>query len=161
ELAGHTLDDPYRRLWTPTERRPIGVVFQDYRLFPHLSALDNVAFGPRNLGAPRQLARERARAWLGRVGLAAQADRKPRQLSGGQAPRGALPRALPALPALLLLDEPLAALDASTRLDTRATLRNHLADYRGATLIVTHDPLDALVLADRLVIVENGRVVQE
>jgi molybdate transport system ATP-binding protein len=160
-LAGRVLDRPGSRQWTPPERRSIGVVFQDYLLFPHLSALDNVAFGPRRHGSDRRAARDRAAEWLDRVGLADQARRKPRQLSGGQAQRVALARALAVRPDLLLLDEPLAALDARTRLDTRAELQRHLADHPGATLLVTHDPLDALVLADRLVIVEGGRVVQE
>jgi molybdate transport system ATP-binding protein len=154
-MAGERIDG------VPPERRPIGVVFQDYLLFPHMSALDNVAFGPRCHGASRQQAREQAAEWLRRVGLAAQGRLKPRQLSGGQAQRVALARALAVRPQLLLLDEPLAALDARTRLDTRAQLHRHLADHPGATLVVTHDPLDALVLADRLVIVEDGRVVQE
>jgi molybdate transport system ATP-binding protein len=160
-LAGLDLDRPDRRLWTPTERRPIGVVFQEYLLFPHLTALDNVAFGPRRHGVDRRRAREQAAGWLARVGLTEHAGRKPRQLSGGQAQRVALARALAVNPALLLLDEPLAALDARTRLDTRAELHRHLAEHPGATLLVTHDPLDALVLADRLVIVEDGQVVQE
>jgi molybdate transport system ATP-binding protein len=160
-LAGTDLDRPDRRVWTPTERRPIGVVFQDYFLFPHLSALDNVAFGPRRHGATRRAAREQAAGWLQRVGLSEYAHRKPRQLSGGQAQRVALARALAVDPALLLLDEPLAALDARTRLDTRAELHRHLTNHPGATLLVTHDPLDALVLADRLVIVEAGHLVQE
>ncbi|MCW6006299.1 ABC transporter ATP-binding protein [Micromonospora sp. CPCC 205371] len=154
-LAGDSLDR------TPPERRPIGVVFQDYLLFPHLSALDNVAFGPRRRGVGRHAARERAAGWLDRVGLSEYTNRKPRQLSGGQAQRVALARALAVEPALLLLDEPLAALDARTRLDTRTELHRHLAEHPGATLLVTHDPLDALVLADRLVIVEEGHVVQE
>ncbi|GAA0454030.1 ABC transporter ATP-binding protein [Paractinoplanes deccanensis] len=144
----------------PPERRRIGVVFQDYLLFPHLSALDNVAFGPRCRHVPRREAREQAARWLSRVGLAEHARKKPRQLSGGQAQRVALARALAAEPKLLLLDEPLAALDARTRLDTRAQLRHHLAGFGGATVLVTHDPLDALMLADRLVIVEEGRIVQ-
>ncbi|MBO0867059.1 MAG: ABC transporter ATP-binding protein [Micromonosporaceae bacterium] len=160
-LNGQTLADPDRRLWTPTERRSIGVVFQDYLLFPHLSALENVAFGPRSHGLPRRDARARAAGWLSRVGLAEQARARPRQLSGGQAQRVALARALAVDPALLLLDEPLAALDARTRLDTRAQLHRHLAEHPGATLLVTHDPLDALVLAERLVIIEDGCVVQE
>ncbi|MGI5211543.1 ABC transporter ATP-binding protein [Plantactinospora sp. CA-290183] len=159
-LAGRDLDRPGHRVWTPAERRPIGVVFQDYLLFPHLSVLDNVAFGPRRQGLDRRRARERAAGWLDRMGLAEHARRKPRQLSGGQAQRVALARALAVDPALLLLDEPLAALDARTRLDTRVQLQHHLAAHAGATLLVTHDPLDALVLADRLVIVEHGRVVQ-
>ncbi|MDP9798783.1 molybdate transport system ATP-binding protein [Catenuloplanes nepalensis] len=145
----------------PPEHRPIGVVFQDYLLFPHLSALDNVAFGPRRHGAGRRAARATALDWLTRVGLAEHASKRPRQLSGGQAQRVALARALAVHPRLFLLDEPLAALDARTRLDTRAELQRHLAAHPGATLLVTHDPLDALVLADRLVIVEAGRVVQE
>jgi molybdate transport system ATP-binding protein len=160
-LAGRELDRPGARTWTPVEQRPIGVVFQDYLLFPHLTALDNVAFGPRRHGVDRRAARVRATDWLTRVGLAEHARRKPRQLSGGQAQRVALARALAVDPVLLLLDEPLAALDARTRLDTRAELHRHLADHPGATLLVTHDPLDALVLADRLVILEDGRVVQE
>ncbi|WP_319462543.1 ABC transporter ATP-binding protein [Micromonospora sp. RTP1Z1] len=160
-LGGVDLDRPDRRRWIPPERRPVGVVFQDYLLFPHLSALDNVAFGPRRQGADRRAARHRAQGWLDRVGLAEQARRRPRQLSGGQAQRVALARALAVDPTLLLLDEPLAALDAGTRLDTRAELQRHLGGHSGATLLVTHDPLDALVLADRLVIVEHGRVVQE
>jgi molybdate transport system ATP-binding protein len=160
-LAGHDLDRPDRRLWTPTDRRSIGVVFQDYLLFPHLSALDNVAFGPRRHGLDRQRAREQAAGWLGRVGLADYTRRKPRQLSGGQAQRVALARALAVAPSLLLLDEPLAALDARTRLDTRTELQRHLGEHPGATLLVTHDPLDALVLASRLIIIENGRMVQE
>ena len=160
-LDGVDLDRPDRRVWTPPERRPVGVVFQDYLLFPHLSALDNVAFGPRRRGADKRAARAHAQAWLDRVGLGDQARRRPRQLSGGQAQRVALARALAVDPALLLLDEPLAALDARTRLDTRAELQRHLGAHPGATLLVTHDPLDALVLADRLVIVEHGRVVQE
>ncbi|MEU4560104.1 ABC transporter ATP-binding protein [Actinoplanes sp. NPDC023936] len=143
------------------EDRPIGVVFQDYLLFPHLSARDNVAFGPRRHGVDRRAAHEIADRWLDRVGLAAYSRRKPRQLSGGQAQRVALARALAVDPVLLLLDEPLAALDARTRLETRGELRRHLAAHPGATLLVTHDPLDALVLADRLVVVEQGRVVQE
>jgi molybdate transport system ATP-binding protein len=160
-LDGATLDDPDRRVWTPPDQRHIGVVFQDYLLFPHLSALDNVAFGPRSHGLTRHAARETATAWLTRVGLADHSRAKPRQLSGGQAQRVALARALAVDPALLLLDEPLAALDARTRLDTRAELQRHLADHPGATLLVTHDPLDALVLADRLVIIEGGHIVQE
>jgi molybdate transport system ATP-binding protein len=160
ELAGRRLDDPGTGGFVPAERRSIGVVFQDYLLFPHLSAVDNVAFGPRCRGASRQAARDSAHRWLDRVGLAELAARKPRELSGGQAQRVALARALAVDPALLLLDEPLAALDARTRLDTRVELHRHLTDHSGGTLLVTHDPLDALVLADRLVILEDGRIVQ-
>jgi molybdate transport system ATP-binding protein len=157
---GHVTLDGTRLDRLPTEARRIGFVFQDYLLFPHLTALDNVAFGPRCRRVPRRAAREQAGEWLTRVGLADFVRVKPRQLSGGQAQRVALARALAADPKLLLLDEPLAALDARTKLDTRARLRGHLTSFPGATVLVTHDPLDALMLADRLVIVEDGRVVQ-
>jgi molybdate transport system ATP-binding protein len=160
-LDGHTLEDPGRRLRTPPETRPVGVVFQDYLLFPHLTALDNVAFGPRCQGTPRAKARTQAAEWLRRMDLADHATAKPRRLSGGQAQRVALARALATRPRLLLLDEPLAALDARTRLDVRAQLRRHLADFEAVAVLVTHDPLDAMVLADRLVVIEHGRAVQE
>ncbi|MFI7635985.1 ABC transporter ATP-binding protein [Nonomuraea sp. NPDC049400] len=145
----------------PAESRPIGMVFQDYLLFPHLSALDNVAFGPRCQGVPKAEARRTAAGLLDRVGLAGRAAAKPRQLSGGQAQRVALARALAVQPELLLLDEPLAALDAHTRLQIRSQLRRHLSDFDGATVLVTHDPLDAMVLADRLVVIEHGAIVQQ
>ncbi|MER5177520.1 ABC transporter ATP-binding protein [Streptomyces sp. NPDC002896] len=146
---------------TPPETRPVGVVFQDYLLFPHLTALDNIAFGPRCHGLPKAEARAQAAEWLERMGLAGQATSKPRRLSGGQAQRVALARALATRPRLLLLDEPLAALDARTRLDVRARLRHHLADFEAVAILVTHDPLDAMVLADRLVVIEHGRAVQD
>jgi molybdate transport system ATP-binding protein len=143
----------------PAGRR-VGVVFQDHLLFPHLSALENVAFGPRSRGLPAAAARAAAREWLDRVGVGEYASARPRTLSGGQAQRVALARALAADPRLLLLDEPLAALDARTRLTVRTELRRHLADFGGAAVLVTHDPLDAMVLADRIVVVEDGTVVQ-
>jgi molybdate transport system ATP-binding protein len=141
--------------------RPIGVVFQDYLLFPHLSVLDNVAFGPLVGGLAKPDAQRRAALLLARVGIADLAKSKPSAISGGQAQRVALARALATEPRLLLLDEPLAALDAKTRLLVRTEVRRHLADFPGATLLVTHDPIDAAVLADRLVVIEGGTVVQE
>jgi molybdate transport system ATP-binding protein len=159
--GGHLRLDGVALDRTPPESRPVGVVFQDYLLFPHLTALDNVAFGPRCQGATKAEARAQAAAWLDRMGLAGHAGAKPRRLSGGQAQRVALARALATRPRLLLLDEPLAALDARTRLDVRAQLRHHLAGFEAVAVLVTHDPLDAMVLADRLVVVEHGRVVQE
>ncbi|WP_431945282.1 ABC transporter ATP-binding protein [Actinacidiphila sp. bgisy167] len=159
--GGHLRLDGADLAGAPPETRPVGVVFQDHLLFPHLSALDNVAFGPRCHGVPKARARAEAAAWLERMGLAEYAATRPRRLSGGQAQRVALARALATRPRLLLLDEPLAALDARTRLEVRAQLRHHLADFEAVALLVTHDPLDAMVLADRLVVVEHGRLVQE
>ena len=159
-VDGQVLDDPSTDTFVPTWERPIGFVFQDYLLFPRLTALDNVAFGLRARGHGRSDARARAEQWLDRVGLADHATAKPRTLSGGQAQRVALARALATEPRLLLLDEPLAALDASTRVRVRAELRRHLATFPGARLLVTHDPVDAIVLADRLVIIEHGQVTQ-
>ena len=159
-IDGAVIEDTATGRRTPTERRPIGMLFQDYLLFPHLSALDNVAFGLRCHGRPKAAARAEAARWLDRVGLGAQASARPAALSGGQAQRVALARALAPEPRLLLLDEPLAALDANTRLDVRTRLRHHLADFDGATLIVTHDPLDAMILADRLAVIEHGRLAQ-
>ena len=146
--------------FVPPERRPIGVVFQDYLLFPHLSVVENVAFGLRSRGTARSAARHTASEALARVGLADRADAKPRELSGGQAQRVALARAVATEPRLLLLDEPLAALDQTARGAVRRDLRDQLAMFPGVRLLVTHDPLDAAVLADRLVILEDGRVVQ-
>lgn len=159
-LDGRTLDDPVAGTFVAPEKRPVGVVFQDYLLFPRMSALENVAFGLRAKGADRRLSSEAARAWLERFGLGDHASSRPDALSGGQAQRVALARALATEPRLLLLDEPLAALDATTRVRVRAELRRHLASFDGIRILVTHDPIDALVLADRLVIVERGRVSQ-
>ena len=157
-LDGETLEDPSVRV--PAEGRPIGVVFQDYLLFPTMSARDNVAFGLRARGVDRASARATADQLLDRFELSGQADVRPGKLSGGQQQRVALARALAVSPRLLLLDEPLAALDAGTRMTVRADLRSRLEAFDGATVLVTHDPLDALVLADQLVVVEGGRVVQ-
>jgi len=160
-LDGVTLEEPATRRRVAPEGRPAGVIFQDYLLFPHLTALDNVAFGPRCHGVPRAQARALAADLLDRMGLADHAGIKPRRLSGGQAQRVALARALATEPRLLLLDEPLAALDARARLDVRAELRRHLAAFEAVAVLVTHDPLDAMVLADRLVVIEHGKLVQE
>lgn len=160
-LGERVLDEPASGRFVPPQRRDVGMVFQDYLLFPHLTALENVAFGPRARGTARSAARVEARAWLDRVGLAAHAGSRPAQLSGGQAQRVALARALATRPELVLLDEPLAALDAATRLEVRSDLARHLRDFGGSALMVTHDPLDAMVVADRIVVLEEGRVVQD
>jgi molybdate transport system ATP-binding protein len=155
------LEDTERRVWVPPERRPVGIVFQDYLLFPHLNVLDNVAFGLVARGMSRRMAQAEALTWLARMDLASWAAQlKPSSLSGGQAQRVALARALATSPRLLLLDEPLAALDASSRASVRRELRQHLSRFSGVRLVITHDPLEAIALADRLVVMEGGRVVQ-
>ncbi|HLM03929.1 MAG TPA: ABC transporter ATP-binding protein [Blastococcus sp.] len=160
EVDGAVWDDADARTHVPADGRSLGVVFQDALLFPHLTLGENVAFGLRMRGVPKATREATAGAWLDRVGLAGLGDRRPAQLSGGQAQRAALARALVVEPALLLLDEPLSALDARTRLTVRAELRRHLADFPGSTVLVTHDPVDAMALADRVVVVEDGRIVQ-
>jgi molybdate transport system ATP-binding protein len=135
-------------------------VFQDYLLFPHLDAIDNVAFGLRSRGIRRAAANRVAAELLEQVGLGEQKHAKPAELSGGQAQRVALARALAIQPRLLLLDEPLAALDVTARAAVRRDLSRHLEAFDGVRLLVTHDPLDAAALADRIVILERGMVVQ-
>jgi molybdate transport system ATP-binding protein len=154
------VDEPATRTYVVPERRSVGVVFQDYLLFPHLSVLENVAFGVRSRGGSRSDARRRAREWLARVGLDDRAGGKPGALSGGQQQRVALARALVTEPRLVLLDEPLAALDVGTRTELRRELRAQLASFGGARVLVTHDLLDAVALADRLVVLEGGKVAQ-
>ena len=159
-LDGTVYEDVERGLRLAPERRACGVVFQDYLLFPHLSALENVAFGLRSRGVGRREARSRAAGWLERVGLGELVGARPAELSGGQAQRVALARALVTDPRLLLLDEPLSALDASLRPEVRRELVRHLAQFGGTRLVVTHDPLEAAALATRLLVVEQGRLVQ-
>ncbi|WP_298251375.1 sulfate/molybdate ABC transporter ATP-binding protein [uncultured Arthrobacter sp.] len=160
ELDGAVLFDvggSGRTLTEPRERG-ISLLAQDALLFPHLSALENVAFGPRSRGVPRTAARAAAHKWLERVGVAELAHRRPHQLSGGQAQRVALARALAVEPSLLLLDEPLAALDVSVTPAMRLLLREVLQER--TAVIVTHDPLDAFLLADRVLVLEGGRIVE-
>jgi len=159
-LDGRVLDDTATGEHVPPEERPVGVVFQDGVLFPGLSALENVAFGLRSRGVPKGEARTRAAQWLDRVGLGEFGGKKPKELSAGQAQRVALARALATEPRLLLLDEPLAALDATTRMETRRELRRQLEGCDGVRLLVAHDPMEAIGLAERLVVLENGRVSQ-
>ncbi|MFH8367593.1 ABC transporter permease [Streptomyces sp. NPDC018031] len=145
----------------PPHRRQVAWVPQDGALFPHLNALGNTAYGLRARGVPRAEARAAARQWLDRLGVGHLAHRRPAQLSGGQAQRVALARALAARPRLLLLDEPLAALDQTTRARVRHTLRTHLRGFTGVCLIVTHDPVEAVSLADRVLVLDDGRALQD
>ncbi len=142
----------------PPEHRRVGVVFQDYLLFPHLSVLENVAFGPRAQG--RRDAVAAASGWLDRLGIAALASRRPSGLSGGQAQRVALARALAADPEVLLLDEPLAALDVEVRDEVRAELAEHLARFGGVAILVTHDLEDVAAIAQDVLVLEHGRITQ-
>ncbi|MBV1936584.1 ABC transporter permease [Streptomyces sp. BV286] len=145
----------------PPHRRGVAWVPQDGALFPHLTALANTAYGLRAQGVHRTEARRAAQEWLDRLGVGHLAHRRPAQLSGGQAQRVALARALAARPRLLLLDEPLAALDQSTRARVRHTLRRHLDGFGGVCLIVTHDPVEAVSLADRVLVLDEGRALQD
>ncbi|MFJ1598676.1 ABC transporter permease [Streptomyces sp. NPDC088261] len=142
-------------------RRDVAWVPQNGALFPHLNALANTAYGLRAHGVRRAEARRAAQEWLDRLGVGHLARRRPHQLSGGQAQRVALARALAARPRLLLLDEPLAALDQTTRAQVRHTLRRHLDGFGGVCLIVTHDPVEAVSLADRVLVLEAGRALQD
>ena len=155
------VEDADRKIRVAPEHRNIGVVFQEHRLFGHLTATENVAFGLRARRVPKHLAREKAATWLAQMGIPELSNHRPRQLSGGQAQRVALARALAVEPAVLLLDEPLAAVDAAARAELRHLLRQELARYPGTRLIVTHDPVEAAALADRLVVIEDGRITQQ
>ena len=159
-LGDAVLDAPAARTFVAPEQRRVGYLPQEPLLFPHLSVRDNVGYGLRARGAARGEARTHADAWLVRVGLGGFGGRLPHELSGGQAQRVALARALATGPRLLLLDEPLAAVDASARLLLRQELQRHLAAFPGPRVVVTHDAVDAFVLADRIAVLEQGRVVQ-
>ncbi|WP_028657124.1 sulfate/molybdate ABC transporter ATP-binding protein [Nocardioides sp. J54] len=156
-LEGEVLTGAGR--WVAPHARRTALLAQDPLLFPHLSVLENVAFGPRSRGAGRAGAREAARRWLAEVGATDLADRRPARLSGGQAQRVAVARALAADPRVLLLDEPMAALDVSVAPVLRQLLRGVLAER--TAVVVTHHVLDALLLADRVVVLEGGRVVEQ
>jgi len=154
ELDGDVFDDSATGVHVPTEKRRVGLVFQDHVLFPHMTVLQNVAFGLGREGEGI------AMTWLNNAGLGSKAGAMPRELSGGQAQRVALLRTMATQPRLLLLDEPLAALDVTIRAEVRRELSRQLAGFRGVRILVTHDPLEAIALADRLVVLEHGRIVQ-
>ena len=159
-LAGRTLDEPASRIFVPPEERRIGVVFQDYVLFPHLSVVENIAFGPLAGGIQRSEARSIAGDMLDRLDLAELSERRPADLSGGQAQRVALARALVTEPDLLLLDEPLAALDVTTRAGLRRVLADLLESFAGPRLLITHEPTEAFLLADVIYVIEDGQITQ-
>ncbi|MBA0127701.1 ABC transporter ATP-binding protein [Haloechinothrix sp. YIM 98757] len=162
-LGERTLTDVARGVHIPPHRRGVGVLGQAPLLFPHCTVQDNVAFGPRARGAGRAAARKVAREWMERLAVAELAAHKPHQLSGGQAQRVALARTLADEPGLVLLDEPLAALDADAGPAMRAVLGRVLRDGDPARcgLLVTHDPLDALTLADSVIVLSGGAVVEQ
>jgi molybdate transport system ATP-binding protein len=159
-LDGRTLDEPASDRFVPPEARRIGVVFQDYLLFPHMTVYENVAFGLRAQGVPRKELTDRIDHYLARVGLADLKDRKPAELSGGQSQRVALARALVIEPDLLLLDEPLSALDVTTRAHLRRSLAQHLEEFDGPRLLITHDPTEAFLMADEIHVMEDGAISQ-
>lgn len=146
------------RTWVPPHHRAVTTLAQDPVLFPHLSVLGNIRFGLRAQGMPRRRARQEAERWLQELGVPELADRRPAQLSGGQAQRIAVARALAAQPNLLLLDEPLAALDVDVAPALRDLLRRVLAER--SAIVVSHDVLDAVTLADRVAVIEAGRIVE-
>jgi molybdate transport system ATP-binding protein len=159
-LGDEILDDPQEGRFVLPERRRVGVVFQEYLLFPHLNVTENVRFGPRSRGMPRSTTRKRAGEWMRALGLEGLEERRPGNLSGGQAQRVALARALATDPGFLLLDEPLSALDVTTRTQLRRTLAEHLGGFTGPRLLITHDPAEAFLLADEIHVIEGGRITQ-
>ncbi len=160
-LDGQVLVDVDKGVWVPSHRRGVVLLAQQALLFPHLTAIANVAFGPRSRGNSRKVAKAEAVRWLDAVDAGEFADRHPAQLSGGQAQRIAIARALAAEPALLLLDEPMAALDVAVAPALRQLLRKVLRDSGRTALLVTHDLIDAMSLADRVVVLEAGRIVED
>lgn len=159
-LDGTTVADAQAGVDVPPDRRGVVLLGQDPRLFPHLTAGENVAFGPRAQGVDKATARALAAEWLERVGLDGAGDRHPDRLSGGQQQRVALARALAVEPRVLLLDEPLTSLDVETAADVRDLLRAQLAATRATAVVVSHDASDAAALAGRLIVIEGGRVAQ-
>ena len=154
-LNGALVDDPANRSFVPPERRGLGMVFQDYALWPRMTARENVEASLRGRDRERI-----AQALLEELGVGALAARRPSQLSGGQQQRVGLARALAAAPALLLLDEPLSSLDVDVRERMRNRIRDLVRQRGAAALFVSHDPIDAWRLADRVAVLEHGRIVQ-
>lgn len=159
-LGDRVLDDPAQDVFLPAQARRAGVVFQRYLLFENMDVLDNVSFGAAVSGTSRGEARSLAQRWVESFDLHGFETRRPSELSGGQAQRVAIARALASNPEFLLLDEPLAALDVETKGLLRGVLGQHLTEYAGPRLLITHDPVDAFLLADRVIVIEHGTVTQ-
>jgi molybdate transport system ATP-binding protein len=159
-VDGEVWSDSETQRFVPAHLRPIGHVAQDHALFPHLTAAQNVAFGLEAQGIVAKTVRVRTGAALARLGVAALASRRPHELSGGQQQRVAIARAIVLEPKLLLMDEPLSALDATSRRTIRSELRRLLAELPCTTLYVTHSPAEALAMGERITVLENGRVSQ-
>ncbi|WP_170293458.1 ABC transporter ATP-binding protein [Thermogemmatispora aurantia] len=160
-LDGVCYFDGERDIFVPPQERPIGYVFQDYLLFPHLTVFENIAFGLRAQGLRGQEVRRRTEAAIEQMRLSGLAARRPAQLSGGQQQRVALARALVLQPRLLLLDEPLAALDVQTQREVRQELRRLLGEIGITTIFVTHNHLEALLFGDQILVLDNGQVIQQ
>ena len=160
-LGARTLTDVSAGTLVPPRDRRFGLLSQDPALFPHLSARENIAFGPRSTGQPARRAREHAEHWLAQVGMSDHARHRPGRLSGGQQQRVAIARALAAAPEVLLLDEPLAALDVQTAPLVRQLLAEQVRASGTTTVLVSHDVLDAMVLADRVAVLHEGRVAEQ
>ena len=152
---------PGKEIFVPPEQRDAGVLFQDLALFPHMSALANVAFALESGGVPKREAERRALALLGSLAIGSVAGAQPTSLSGGEAQRVALARALIREPRMLLLDEPLSSLDASTRSNTRTALREALESVAGVRIIVTHDLADVVALASGVLVLESGVITHQ
>ena len=157
-VSDRVLTDTAAGIDLPMDERRVGIVFQDHLLFPHLTVLQNVAFGPRSVG--RVDATAHAAEWLDRLGIASLAAQRPRQLSGGQAQRVALARTLAAGPSVLVLDEPFSSLDVEVRDDVRSEVARHLGSFAGCTVLISHDLDDVAALADEVLVIESGRVTQ-
>jgi molybdate transport system ATP-binding protein len=160
ELGGTIVTDTSSGVFVPAHARGVAMLSQQALMFPHMNAAANVAYAPRCKGQTRSAARATAQRWLEAVGAEHLADRRPAQLSGGQAQRVAVARALAAEPQVLLLDEPMSALDVTAAPALRRLLREILRGKRRTAIIVTHDLLDALAIADKVVVFERGRVVE-
>jgi len=159
-VDGVTWDDPSSGVYLSPQVRSVAVMFQDGVLFPHLSVSQNVAFGPMSRGMPRAEVRTRVADWLRNVDLAGFDDRLPSELSGGEAQRVALARALILDPDVLILDEPFASLDVSSRSSVRGLIQQRLAMFKGAAVVISHDPTEALLLGDVVHVLEAGTIVQ-